>query len=450
MTRRTPLPVSFPSGSIRVRASATQTPAFRRWFGGSVVVGKNGDPRVMFHGTDAGGPFTVFEPGKGRKTIAAFFSETEDHAHIYGRNIYPVYLSVKRPFDYRKGKKEVEREVENFYRTRGGIKEPWVVNALLRRYDTTLSDSEYEQADDDALPSSRLRAAPVVSALLAGDWRTFEDEDFVEYLRHRGYDALVMTELGNVNYAIFDPRQVKSASGNVGTFDPNDPDIRHNPKQRTRTTVARRLEQNPRRRNPSMTREERGALVALLAQEVVQYRDALEVQEERQNGAGAEETYGYAPDEFYFWDEDALERRLGVPLLGYGVSRIAVRLSDGTVAKLPWLVGLTGNDIEHALWKTSGSRIKELLLPVLDYFPDSDVLIVPYAEVLNDENPEHVRIADRLAARLEELGSSIVDVTPENCGFYTDPATEKKRVVVIDYAADASAYEEALAAAYEE
>jgi hypothetical protein len=199
-----------------------------------------------------------------------------------------------------------------------------------------------------------------------------------------------------------------------------------------------------------MTREERGALVAMLAQEVVQYRDALELQEERQNGAGAEETYGYAPDEFYFWDEDALERRLGVPLLGYGVSRIAVRLPDGTVAKLPWLVGLTGNDIEHALWKTSASRIKELLLPVLDYFPDSDVLIVPYAEVLNDENPEHVRIADRLAARLEELGSSIVDVTPENCGFYTDPATEKKRVVVIDYAADASAYEEALAAAYEE
>ena len=161
--RRNPLPVSFPSGRTIVRASATQTPAFRRWFGGSVVVDKNGDPRVMFHGTDvtdAGGPFTVFEPGKGRKTIAAFFSETEDHAHMYGRNIYPVYLSVKRPCDYRKDKKEVEREVENFYRTRGGIKEPWVANALLRLYDESLSEDEEEQADDDALPSSRLRSKP--------------------------------------------------------------------------------------------------------------------------------------------------------------------------------------------------------------------------------------------------------------------------------------------------
>ena len=201
------------------------------------------------------------------------------------------------------------------------------------------------------------------------------------------------------------------------------------------------MRSRPLRRNPPMTREERGALVALLAQEVAQYRDGLAAQEDRQNGAGEEETYGYSPNEFYFWDEDALKRRLGVPILGYGVSRIAVRLPDGTVAKLPWLVGLTGSDIEHALWKTSAAHIKELLLPVLDYFPDSDVLIVPYAEVLDNENTEHEHIADRLAARLEELGSSIVDVTPENCGFYTDPATGKTRVVVIDYAADASAYE---------
>jgi hypothetical protein len=489
-----------------------------------VVVDKNGDPRVMFHGTDAGGPFTVFEPGKGRKTIAAFFSETEDHAHMYGRNIYPVYLSVKRPFDYRKDKKEVEREVENFYRTRGGIKEPWVVNALLRRYDTTLSDSEYEQAEDDALPSSRLRAAPVVSALLAGDWRTFEDEGFVEYLRYRGYDALVMTELGNVNYAIFDPRQVKSASGNVGTFDPNDPDIRHNPKQRTRTTMARhnpadpveyrcymgqfpiydedppqkgdryrvtrkyevesetgwlplglyevvdiekgtrstgsfaimrRLdEQNPRRRNPSVTREERAALVTLLTREVNEAcsrdRKALirpEYLEHVEENTEDEPWAAYAG-----WTKRALSRSIGIPVLGYGGGRIAGRLPDGSVVKIPHNGhGYRQNHNEVRRYATATPEARALLLPLLDTvivdLPPPvgwnelrvPVLVVPEVRPLRSGVAADERLQQKLEARwdaLVERGEAewLEDMRPENSGVYTDPATGEQRVVILDYA----------------
>jgi len=197
-----------------------------------------------------------------------------------------------------------------------------------------------------------------------------------------------------------------------------------------------------------MTREERGALVALLAQEVAAYRDDLVVREERKHGTGAEEAYTYAPNDFSFWDEDALEQRLGVPLLGYGVSRIVVQLPDGNVAKLPWLrpmerqeTGFSGNDVEYDVWRTADASLRNLLLPVLDYFPASDVLVVPFAEVLDEDNPESMRIVNGLVARLQELESTIADLHTENCGFYTDPATGKKRAVVIDYAQSTSLYE---------
>lgn len=37
---------------------------------------------------------------------------------------------------------------------------------------------------------------------------------------------------GTKHYIVFDPRQIKSATGNRGTFDPEDTDIRHNPQGR--------------------------------------------------------------------------------------------------------------------------------------------------------------------------------------------------------------------------
>jgi hypothetical protein len=40
-------------------------------------------------------------------------------------------------------------------------------------------------------------------------------------------------------YAVFDPKQIKSANFNEGTFDPKDPDIRKNPRRKPRRPRSR-------------------------------------------------------------------------------------------------------------------------------------------------------------------------------------------------------------------
>jgi hypothetical protein len=67
----------------------------------------------------------------------------------------------------------------------------------------------------------------------------YELEDLLRYTRKAGYDGVFVWNGDEVEeIVVFDPRQVKSATANVGTFDPTDPDLRR----------------NPRRRNPSRSR----------------------------------------------------------------------------------------------------------------------------------------------------------------------------------------------------
>ena len=52
---------------------------------------------------------------------------------------------------------------------------------------------------------------------------TLENDEFVQWLRGAGHDGVVTLENGAINYAVFEPTQVKSALGNKGTFNPKSP-----------------------------------------------------------------------------------------------------------------------------------------------------------------------------------------------------------------------------------
>jgi hypothetical protein len=186
------------------------------------------------------------------------------------------------------------------------------------------------------------------------------------------------------------------------------------------------------RHNPPMTREERAALAALLAETVEEYRQELLSEDE-----DADESSG--PTDFYGWDEDNLERRLGVPLLGYGQSRVAVLLPDDTVAKLPWgKHGRKGNRNEYLRWKSAEPRVRELLLPPLDYTSDG-IIFFPRVYVLDEDRVEDVAAQARLQRAWTNLASASAegtyarDLREENSGVYADPDTGTKRVVLIDY-----------------
>ena len=109
-----------PAGLLTKLRAITETPAFKRWFGDSKVVDKNGKPLVVYHGTivrpdtdnvKSMGDITNFDrlfTTKFRKpsldTLGSWFSTNpgDRGAQMYagsgaGSTIYPVYLSIQNP-----------------------------------------------------------------------------------------------------------------------------------------------------------------------------------------------------------------------------------------------------------------------------------------------------------------------------------------------------------------
>jgi GNAT superfamily N-acetyltransferase len=89
----------------------THSEAFRKWFSGSVVVDRKGDPLVLYHGTPSDfmkfTPGGVSDPGKMPSGPAIWLSVDPEHLpaahHIGGRpfktgtNVIPVYARITKP-----------------------------------------------------------------------------------------------------------------------------------------------------------------------------------------------------------------------------------------------------------------------------------------------------------------------------------------------------------------
>ena len=176
------------------RAGPTDSDAFKRWFGDSKVVDAGGQPLVVYHGTrrdfnefktlnDLGAHFGT------REQAGVFVSEEE--GGLYGGNILPVLLSIQNPLRL--------EDHGSFYAAK-------VVPQLQSL--GILTKEVYESQ--------------------------FSGEDGVRALQRAieraGYDGVVYAntqEGSGDSYIAFRPEQIKSATGNRGTFDPNDGDISH-------------------------------------------------------------------------------------------------------------------------------------------------------------------------------------------------------------------------------
>jgi len=223
MRRNPATPEDFPPAmGAAARSPQIDTPAFKKWFNGSVVVTRNGKPRIMYHGTGwtnlsefrsframghiAG--FFAFDPEfAGEFATAAHSSEFEDYESEDQRkyaSIYPVFLSVKRVFDVRK---KADGEAINF-------------------------DELVDRDGSEEGPNGWM-------------WYVLERVDMVRRMKKSGFDAFLDFEKGSklepTGIAVFDQRNIKSAYGNRGTFDPTDPDIRNpkiNPMIRSKLTAS--------------------------------------------------------------------------------------------------------------------------------------------------------------------------------------------------------------------
>lgn len=113
------------------------------------------------------------------------------------------YLNVRTPLEMNSDAIPVLRKVYRNLENRGKHS-----NALARTLNYLISDM-------DMWPATKAEA-------YSREWQNL----IVPELKQMGYDAIMFRDDGHDTVAVFDPTQIKSATGNIGTFDPNDPDVR--------------------------------------------------------------------------------------------------------------------------------------------------------------------------------------------------------------------------------
>lgn len=160
----------------------TKTPEFKNWFGDSKVVDEKGEPLVVYHGTRADfDKFGTEKTGFANKHRMWYFTNDVEMAstHAGGSkeafenigttgSIMPVFLSIKNP---------------------------------------KILDSK-RQDDIDVIED-------------IGYWAT--DEQLNEF-EEQGFDGLMLDDMSQI--IALNPTQIKSATANIGTFDPEKADIR--------------------------------------------------------------------------------------------------------------------------------------------------------------------------------------------------------------------------------
>lgn len=202
-------------------ASLLDNPAFRRWFGHSKVVDKRGRPLIVYHGSTKGG-FTKFRRGG----AGLYFTDC--------RGVATTYVNVPTwevtSGEYRKDPtpplgKEAKAQ-------------PGTYAVYLRIEAPLVLDAGGNYFDD--LPAAALDEV----GLSVDEDMQISVAELAQIARDRGCDGIIVhnvvdtgwnEEVGcdgpSTVYVVFDPRQIKSASVQRGTYDPEDPDIRHNPRR---------------------------------------------------------------------------------------------------------------------------------------------------------------------------------------------------------------------------
>ncbi len=175
--------------------------AFTKWFGKSKVVDANGNPLVVYHGTSAE-EFSKFRSPReyrGRHPtarIGIFFSRSKKIAASFydeyeSKRTVSAYLSIQNPF-------------------------------VMRWQDFENNFLAYDE-DTDSFSGSK------------------DVGEFIDEIESKSFDGIIILKYSKAKswearadqYVVFDPKQIKSID-NDGTWDADDPDIRSNPKRRSR------------------------------------------------------------------------------------------------------------------------------------------------------------------------------------------------------------------------
>ena len=185
--------------SFNQKAWDINSEAFKKRFGDSKVVDKDGNPLVVYHGTPYGW-FTVFK-NTNRWSIwdewyfgrGWYFTNDKALAKDYSDEAFiDEEERTNEPWAYGNVEiKEVYLKIEN----------PYVVSE---------KDVEYEMWSLEKLLGTK------------------NPSESTEKLKNEWYDGVIYEfNSGTKEYTVFEPNQIKSATDNVGTYDANNDDIRY-------------------------------------------------------------------------------------------------------------------------------------------------------------------------------------------------------------------------------
>lgn len=227
----------------RMKQKITDSATFRKWFGESAVVDDSGKPLMVYHGTF--GDFAEFKTGfKGASEnetakIGHWFTNEPRTAESFAQRPSNEYVTKTNPetgdlmrwADGEPMKYRAPDEVGAIMPTYLSIKKPLV-------FETKGSVDAFE-----AFMDFRDKFAEYINGTkgVEGAWRKRyvalnvekTNKDLLNYLKENGHDGIILknTDYDSPDgkpinqYLVLDSSQVKSATGNRGTFDPNNPNI---------------------------------------------------------------------------------------------------------------------------------------------------------------------------------------------------------------------------------
>ena len=214
------------------KAPPTESAAFKKWFGDSKVVDAEGNPLVVYHASTS--PIDEFKPknyGTAGDHSYFYFAASESWSKKFARDslgvdkpsMHKVYLSIKNPLDLRGESRTPSGWIDFFDGIGVGV--------------------------SDKL-QSKLNAAPAKQEIAAWQLLRFDTPQngaMRERLIDSGYDGIIMSDVvrgktDNTTFVSFNPTQIKSATGNIGTYDPENADIRY--QRETKLTPNQAAQEN--------------------------------------------------------------------------------------------------------------------------------------------------------------------------------------------------------------
>jgi hypothetical protein len=203
-----------------MKNAVEESQQFKRWFGdwqnnpakASKVVNADGTPKVMYRGGNE--TFNIFDRKKSKYSNlygrGFYFTDSESHARQYG-DARAYYLDVKHPVPMQE-RTITKKQMRNF------------LEAVAENEDYGLenygSGATVDSVLKDVYGKNDFAMLNDVNQTAIGDM--VAAVELFNEVNGTDFDGLIL----DTETVVFNSNQIKSATDNIGTFDPNNPDIR--------------------------------------------------------------------------------------------------------------------------------------------------------------------------------------------------------------------------------